>query len=376
MKATIICISMLLCLDALSQDTVPPMLHIREEGDSVRLSATLRPLRQMAGAPAAYYSYFWELGDGHFSFDKEPVYEYRDTGVYDVRLYATNNYDDGKAPPTRPRPVRIRKKTISRGAWVSHFFHGNSDIELKLNRYPRPGEDFVAILGYRNQHADSLSGSIVLFYNDRQLERKGFLLAEQRFYNREESGKLETLVARVDRQAAREDDLAFEEHGSMVGAADGPGGGEVGGDLPLFASETQAMLHSLEDTYASHAVVHFRAIGRGMEQFVFMDMNTLPEMLQDTNATVGISAMLVPDDPSLPPQLYAMDMQVVSSHDPNRMLVKSRRINYRFFKQKKELLYRVEFQNTGRGPAHTIKIALALPPQLDPESIRLNAMSP
>ncbi|HEV9037057.1 MAG TPA: PKD domain-containing protein, partial [Puia sp.] len=376
MKATIICISMLLCLDALSQDTLPPMLHIREEGDSVRLSATLRPLRQMAGAPAAYYSYFWELGDGHFSFDKEPVYVYRDTGVYDVRLYATNNYDDGKAPPTRPRPVRIRKKTISRGAWVSHFFHGNSDIELKLNRYPRPGEDFVAILGYRNQHADSLSGSIVLFYNDRQLERKGFLLAEQRFYNREESGKLETLVARVDRQAAREDDLAFEEHGSMVGAADGPGGAEVGGDLPLFASETQAMLHSLEDTYASHAVVHFRAIGRGMEQFVFMDMNTLPEMLQDTNATVGISAMLVPDDPSLPPQLYAMDMQVVSSHDPNRMLVKSRRINYRFFKQKKELLYRVEFQNTGRGPAHTIKIALALPPQLDPESIRLNAMSP
>ena len=379
MKVTIFCLLSILGLNAFSQDTIPPTLHIEETGDSVRLSATLRPLRQIAGAPSAFYSYFWELGDGHFSFDKAPAYAYRDTGTYAIRLYATNNYDDGKAPPTRPRKVRIKKKSLTKDAWVSHFFHGSGDVELKINRYPKPGEDFVAILGYRNQYQDSLSGNIVLFYNDRQLDRQGFSLAEQRFYHREDHGNLESLTARVDRQALQEE-VAFESraHGPMIGADDAPGGanGAVARVFEDFSSETQSMLHSLEDNYSSHAVVHFHSIARGTEQFVFMDMNTLPEMLQDTNATVGLSAMLVPDDPGQPPQLYGLDMQVVSSHDPNRMMLRSRRINYRFFKQKKELLYRVEFQNTGTGPARHISVGLAIPHQLDPESIRLNAMRP
>ncbi len=380
MKVMIFCLLSILELRAFSQDTIPPALHIGETGDSVRLSATLRPLRQIAGAPPAFYSYFWELGDGHFSFDKAPVYAYHDTGTYAIRLYATNNYDDGKAPPTRPRKVRIKKKSLTKDAWVSHFFHGSGDVELKINRYPKPGEDFVAILGYRNQYQDSLSGSIVLFYNDRQLDRQGFSLAEQRFYHNEDGGNLQSLTARVDEQALKEE-VAFEAtgHGPMIGTDNAPDEGAGGAGERVvadFSSETQSMLHSLEDNYSSHAVVHFHSIARGTEQFVFMDMNTLPEMLQDTNATVGLSAMLVPDDPSQPPQLYALDMQVVSSHDPNRMMLRSRRINYRFFKQKKELLYRVEFQNTGTGPARHISVGLAIPHQLDPESIRLNAIKP
>lgn len=385
MKATILSILVLFCLDAFSQDTIPPTLRIQEAGDSIRLSAALRPLRQIVGAPSAYYSYFWELGDGHFSFDKEPVYSYHDTGTYNIRLYATNNYDDGKAPPTRPHPIRIKKKAVRKDAWVSHFFHGTGDVEMKINRYPKPGEDFVAIIGYRNQHADSLSGSIVLFYNDRQLEHQGFSLAEQRFYNQEANGNLESLMARVDRQAAQAEALAYKshDHSSLTGSAAAVENAgwdaenlAVDGDRPEYAGETQSMLHSLENEYASHTVVHFHSIPGNTEQFVFMDMNTLPQMLQDTNATVGLSAMLVPDDPSRPPQLYALDMQIVSSHDPNRMMFRSRRINYRFFKQKKELLYRIEFQNTGRGPAHHISIGLAIPPQFNPESVRLNAMKP
>lgn len=363
--------------DVPDRDTVPPVLDVQETGDSVRFSAVLRPLRQIVGAPPAFYSYFWELGDGHFSFDREPVYAYHDTGTFDIRLYATNNYDDGKAPPTRPRRVKIKKRSVSRDAWVSHFFKGGGDIEVKINRYPKPGEDFVAVVGYRNQRSDSLSGSIVLFYNDRQLERQGFSLAGQRFYHREDSGNLKSLVARLDLQALQEN-VAFEDrgHGPMVGAEGSLTQRSWEDDVPLFASEAQQMLRSLEDTYTSHTVVHFHSIGMGTEQFVFMDMNTLPGMIQDTNATVSLSAMLVPDDPGEPPQLYALDMQVVSSHDPNRMMLRSRRINYRFFKQRKELLYRVEFQNTGGGAARHISIGLAIPPQLDPGSIRINAMRP
>ncbi len=428
MKVSFVSILLLLGLNGFTQglpDTVAAGLRAlpTPNGDSIHLSAILRPLRQTVGAPPAFYTYFWEMGDGRFSFDKEPVYAYRDTGTYTIRLYATNNYDDGKAPPTRPHPIKIRKKILTKDAWASHFFHGGGDIEMKINRYPKPGEDFVTIIGYRNQSRDSLSGSIVLFYNERQLGHEGFSLAEQRFYHHEDSTGLHTLMAQVDRNAM-EEALAFEPrgHGTRVGedaaadrtnvagevsrdaysrsvestvagedaAADRTNvAGEVSRDVysgsaesttevpvPSFAGETQSMLHSLENTYSRHTVLHFHSIPTGTEQFVFMDMNTLPGMLQDTNATVGISAMLVPDDPTSPPQLFALDMQVVSSHDPNRMLLRSRRINYRFFRQKKELLYRVEFQNTGRGPAHQIKIGLSIPRQLNPETIRVNAIRP
>src|SRR5258706_5065831 len=84
-----------------AQDSIPPEIRVEEKGDSVHFSSSLRPLRQIAGAPSSFYTYFWELGDGRFSFEKEPLYSYRDTGLYQVRLYATNNYDDGKAHPTR-----------------------------------------------------------------------------------------------------------------------------------------------------------------------------------------------------------------------------------------------------------------------------------
>src|SRR5882757_6533086 len=138
------------------QDTVPALIQVDGDEDSLHFSAVLRPLRQVAGAPASFYTYFWELGDGSFSFTKNPTHIYNDTGTYQVRLYATNNYDDGKAPATRPRPVRVKKKPAGMANWASNFFHGKGNIEMKINRNPKPGEDFVALVGYRNPLVDSL----------------------------------------------------------------------------------------------------------------------------------------------------------------------------------------------------------------------------
>lgn len=366
-----------------AQDSIPAQIHAEEIGDSVHFSANLRPLRQIAGAPTSFYTYFWELGDGRFSFEKNPVYSYRDTGVYQVRLYATNNYDDGKAPPTRPHPVKIKKKSPQAGNWASHFFHGNGDIEMKINRNPRPGEDFVAVIGYRNQSADTLAGTVVLFFNERQFGQEGFALAERRSYNGEDSSSLQSLMAGLEQHSSW---AASGWRGVSVGwrsaARDGGenvkagfGDGESADD-ESFAGEAQSLLKTLDNTYARHTVLHFPAVRSGEERFVFMDMNTLPGMLQDTNAIVSMSAMMVPDDPSRSPEVYQLDMQVVSSHDPNHFMLKSRRINYRFMGKKKELTYRIQFQNTGKGPARKVAIGFAVPPQLNTASIGLKAMSP
>ena len=354
-----------------AQDSIPPEIRVEERGDSIHFSALLRPLRQVAGAPSSFYTYFWELGDGRFSFDKDPLYAYRDTGIYQVRLFATNNYDDGKAPPTRPRPVKIRKKPNGTNTWASHFFHSNGNIEMKINRNPRPGENFVTLVGYRNQSGDSLGGSIVLFFNERQFGQEEFALAEKRAYNGEDSSSLNTLMASLTPDPGP----PGRHVGGMVGQVSGMPEDEAGW-MPNFTSEARSMLHTLQSTYKQHTVLRFPAIRAGEEKFLFMEMNTLPGMLQDTNAMVNLTAMLVPDNPAMAPEVYQLDMQVVASHDPNRMQLKSRRINYRFMKKTKELIYRVQFQNTGQGPAKRISIGIAVPRQLNTKSVELKSMSP
>lgn len=365
---------LMLTTAAAAQDSLPPEIRVEETGDSMHFSARLRPLRQIAGAPAAFYTYFWELGDGRFSFDKEPLYAYQDTGIYQVRLYATNNYDDGKAPPTRPRPVKVKKKS-GNSTWASHFFHGSGNIEMKINRNPKPGEDFVAIVGYRSPQQDSLSGTIALFYNERQFGQKGFDLAEKRYYNREDSTGLNNLMARLEKTGTPY--LAENPHHSYLNTASKPSGPEITYEAgPNFAGEAQSMLQALQKEYTEHTVLHFPSINRGEEKFVFMDLNTLPSMIQDTNATVALTAMMVPDDPAYPPELYRLEVAVVSSHDPNYMQIKPKRINYRFMGKKKELTYTVHFQNTGKGPAKKISIGIAVPRQLNSSSVQLKTMSP
>ncbi len=351
-----------------AQDSIPPQIHAEELGDSLHFSAVLRPLRQLAGAPAAYYSYFWEWGDGRFSFDKEPLYAYHDTGLYQVRLYATNNYDDGNAPPTRPRPVRIKKPSKNNNTWASHFFGGDGGLEMKVNRNPKPGENFVVLLGYRNQLADSLAGSIVLFYNERQFRKEGFALADERLYDRQQPSDLNTLLAALDRGP----DQAKRSPFSWSAAAEK--------DDPVneltYTNQTRSLLHTLQNDFSRHTVLRFPTIGRHEEKFAFLEMSTLPEMIHDTNATVSMIAMMVPDDPMAAPQVYQLDLQVVSSHDPNRIQLLNHRINYRFMSDHKQLDYKINFQNTGKGPTRKIAVGVAIPPELDPQTIRIKGFSP
>ena len=379
MLKTVLSLLLLLAMTcaAFAQDSIPPEISVAEKGDSVHFSARLRPLRQIAGAPSAFYTYFWELGDGHFSFDSDPSYVYKDTGLYQVRLYATNNYDDGKAPPTRPHPVKIKKKGPGTSSWAAHFFHSNGNIEIRVNRNPRPGEDFVAVIGYRSQSADSLGGSIALFYNERLFGQDAFSLADKRFYNGEDSSSINRLMAA--RSPQRTD---YDAPTASIQMDDGAG---WQADRPIqtdgspedeAATETRSMLHTLQTTYKQHTVLHFSSIHKGEEKFVFMDLNTLPGMLQDTNATVAITAILVPDDPARSPELYELEVPVVASHDPNHMQIKPRRINYRFMGKKKELTYTVQFQNTGQGPARKISIGIAIPRQLDISNVQVKNMSP
>ena len=45
-------------------------------GNKVTYGATMPELNQIAGAPKAYYTYYWEFGDGNYSNEKNPQHEF------------------------------------------------------------------------------------------------------------------------------------------------------------------------------------------------------------------------------------------------------------------------------------------------------------
>jgi len=80
-----------------------------KKGNQVLFKAEVPPLIQIAGAPKANYSYFWEFGDGHYSKEPTPKHTYKKKKEYKVNMSVTNNYDNGKPPKTRPKLVSVNE---------------------------------------------------------------------------------------------------------------------------------------------------------------------------------------------------------------------------------------------------------------------------
>jgi hypothetical protein len=120
----------------------------------------------------------------------------------------------------------------------------------------------------------------------------------------------------------------------------------------------------------------FTNLQKGEEKYFFLTLHTTPEMIKDTNAVVLLNGMFVPDDPNGEIEEYQLELQIVASHDPNRMMLRNQRLNYRFTGQQKEMTYKVRFQNTGKGPSRQISIGVQVPPMLDPHSLEILDFQP
>ena len=84
-----------------------------KKGNVVTFKAETPALIQIAGAPKANYTFFWEYGDGTYSKTAEPQKTYKKPGQYKVNVSVTNNYDNGKPPKTRPKTVAVTEITNS-----------------------------------------------------------------------------------------------------------------------------------------------------------------------------------------------------------------------------------------------------------------------
>lgn len=353
-------------------DTLPAVVEPQVQDNRVKFTSVLRPLRGVAGAPAPFYTYFWEFGDGTYSFEKEPSHVYKDTGDYPVRLYATNNYDDGKKPPTRLKKIRVEKKTMLAANTTPAFFKGAGSLEMMTNQMPRPGEEMVLLLGYRNKPGSqvaSVSGSVMLLYNEKQFGQNSFDMAEARSYHQEKNIGLDSLLAYAPAEEWILPGNDEQKKGLFTVSA---------ANYEAIANKPQLkqLLKQQMETYRKHHIWRVNEVKPGEEKFMFLSLNTLPEMIKDTNAVVTISGLFIPDDPSMDIEQFNLELQIVASHDPNRIMLRNRRLNYRFTGKNRQNTYKVQFQNTGKGPAKRVAITITIPGMLNTGTVELVDMKP
>jgi hypothetical protein len=113
----------------------------------------------------------------------------------------------------------------------------------------------------------------------------------------------------------------------------------------------------------------------GEERNVFYSLKTTAEMLKDTNAIITIRGVYVPERGKSDHKVKEVEMEIVTSHDPNKMAVSDARLNYRFTKNKK-LQFKIRFQNNGEGPARSIKLDVDTSPMFNTQSLAVMDMYP
>ncbi len=333
----------------------------------------LRPLQQVAGAPEPFYSYFWELGDGHFSTAKQPLHSYTGDKEYEVRLWATNHYHDGKRPPTKPVKVRGQIKTKPQVAYNynKYFDDANQLIFLKNNADPKPGETMVCVMGYRylptNTNTNTpVAGTLVLMHNEKIFSNKNFELADTRLHHNEKESDIKGLTALLENISTVENDwIGYAYNGPQPAEPQMPTG--IKNARETFTTAFKTKMSGYENVNSWRTA----ELANNNTSLIFFELATTPEMIKDTNATVVITAAFIPDDPSMGAEMLDLEMQIVASHDPNRMKVSRNRLNYRWVSQSKKLKYTIQFQNTGKGPAKRIELQTQLPSYLNANSIQV-----
>ena len=350
--------------EPVAKDTVVRYANIGYDanGNEVSFLSDTPPLQQIAGAPKAFYSYYWEFGDGTYSTEKDPKHTYKKTGSYEAKLWATNNYDTGKPPATRPKKVVINEITKD----VDDLATMTDDFMLKRNREPMIDEEMVMIVSYKNTNNYSSSGNIHLFYNEMAFKNDNFLEPEIRMHHGETLIPTDVMVYNTDHNPTKTFLTSIENE--LVSYSTQPQDSTKKTNLPLSMEEAKQL-------YRSQKSISFENMQPGEERNVFLTMRTAPEMIKDTSAIISVRGIYVPDNNYGDHTVKDMEMEIVTSHDPNKMSSNGVLMNYRLVRFK-TLKYKIKFQNNGEGPARTIRLETDIPDMLDMSTLKLEDQYP
>ncbi|WP_456424401.1 PKD domain-containing protein [Lutibacter sp.] len=336
-------------------------------GNKVSFNPKTPQLNQIAGAPKAFYTYYWEFGDGNYSFKKQPIHTYKNKGKYKTTLSVTNNYDDGKPPATRPKEVVINSESFDISENENHhLFTAHNGFRLQINRDPVPEEEIQLVLSYGNTKEYTTNGKVYLFYNEKKYKAKNFELVDVRLYHNEKEISNEVIVTN-SKKISKDEFLRTTGVSSFI-------------DEKLIVNDTlkQNLPLTLEEAkayYQDFKIYEIENIEKNEERNMFFSFKTTPEMLKDTSAVISIRSIYVPELGNDAHKVLTKEMEIVTSHDPNKMAVYDTRLNYRLVRFKR-LKYKVRFQNNGEGPAKLIKLNVDIPEMLDKSTLKVLDMYP
>ncbi len=355
-----------LCASAqeILNDTLARAATIKTEtnGNVVMFTPETPELQQIAGAPKAFYTHYWEFGDGHYSTEENPKHIYKEIGEYEVKLWATNNYDTGKPPTTRPKKVNVNSVSTEYGETASM----DEDFILKRNREPVPDQDMVLIVRYKNKKHYKTNGKIYLFYNEQKFKADNFEILDTRTYHGEKSVATEGFA--FTRKTDNDNTLLASTNTFKIERPQIAQDSTEKTNLPLTISEAQSL-------YRNWQVLEFNGMQPEEERNMFFTLKTTPEMVKDTSAIISVRGVYVPDANYDNHKVKDMEMEIVTSHDPNKMSSNGTLMNYRLVRFK-TLKYKIKFQNNGEGPARTIRLETDIPEMLDKSTIEVTDMYP
>ncbi|URC13899.1 PKD domain-containing protein [Flavobacterium sp. B183] len=334
-----------------------------QNGNAVTYKPETPPLIPIAGAPKPSYSYLWELGDGHYSREAEPKHVYKNKGTYTTRLAVTNNYDNGKPPATRPKKVAVNDLTDTNYKDIASIADQNGLAILK-NCDPIPEQEMVVVVSYQNMENYVSSGKLYLFYNEKQFKNNNFELVDYRTHASEHEVKEKT-VAFVD-------DL--DDSKNYVASAENTFKAKKYRNT-TSEEDLDASLLDAHKTYHNVSVLEFDDANPNETRNVFYTFKTTPEMIKDTSATVTMRGIFVPNRSYKNHKIKNLEMEIVTSHDPNKMGSNGRFMNYRLVRFKR-VNFKTRFQNNGEGPARMIRLETDIPDMFDKKTFQIEDMYP
>lgn len=347
----------------ITKDTISRTASIKEaiDGNEVMFTPETPVLNQIAGAPKAFYTHYWEFGDGHYSKEDHPKHVYKNTGEYEVKLWATNNYDTGKPPTTRPKKIAINNMSTKYEDVASM----DDDFLLKRNREPVPDEDMVVILSYKNIKDYVTNGKLYLFYNELQYKADNFEVLETRTYHNEKTilNNTFTYTNKID-----DDDTFLASISPEILSYSVKQDSTEKTNLPLTLENAKAY-------YKDWSSLEFNNMQPQEARNIFFSLKTTLEMVKDTSAIISVRGVYVPDSNYDNHKVKDMEMEIVTSHDPNKMSSNGTFMNYRLVRFK-TLKYKIKFQNNGEGPARTIRLETDIPEMLDKSTLKVTDMYP
>ncbi|MBK8920642.1 MAG: PKD domain-containing protein [Saprospirales bacterium] len=324
MKTPLLGLALLVAAPLWAQQRVhSAQLNFTSQADgSVRFAtANMTPLQTIPGATAPYWQYYWEFGDGDFSFSANPAHRYKAAGNHRVRLYATNIYDDGIPPALVENTVALSAVTAAADTFSHVLATPAAAVGMHANRNARAEEDLVCILSYRNPGTAATAGRLHLFVNEKNARAPHFIFENARAHHSE-------------------------------------------AQLAVPPASAQTLINETRSLYHNEYIWDFPALGPGQIRNLFVTLKGTPAILQDTGKLIRLRGVFAPSDPGIPAEGYTLELRIVRSHDPNDMSVSHSWVDCRAAEDL-ELEYLIRFQNEGDGPAQKIALDVELPNSLN-----------